>query len=127
MHRMLAIPLFLLAAACGPNRTNQAHVSAAEAFTRRFSESRLSEWKVRAAAAGKDCSVLLIQTSIIMEDSLVEALHYGSGAYSVYDGGVQSFYRHRAFRAAVYKDSTGKIWTYGATTTTEAKSLEHCR
>ncbi|HEX8617247.1 MAG TPA: hypothetical protein VF911_06655 [Thermoanaerobaculia bacterium] len=128
MHRMLGIALFItFTAACNPDRQNNAYVVAAENFTQRCSKSRLAPWNVRAAAAGADCEILVVQTSIILEDSLVEALHYGTGNYGIYDGGVQNFSRNSEFRAVAYKDSTGAVWTYGATTADEAKTLKPCR
>lgn len=126
MHRMLGILLLAALAAACDGGTNNSHVIAANAFTKQYSQSRLARWQVRASAAGDDCTILLVQTSIILEDSLVEALHYGTGAYAVYKGGVQQFYREGAFRAVAYRDSTGRVWTYGATTAAEAQSLKPC-
>jgi hypothetical protein len=117
----------LLACACQSNQAADVHVAAARTFTHLYSESRLSGWKVQARAASADCSVLLIETSIVMEASMIEAMHYGSGAYDVYDGGVQRFYRDRGFRGVAYKDTTGAIWTYGDVTAREAGTLAPCR
>jgi hypothetical protein len=113
--------------ACQSNQAADVHVAAADTFTTIYSKSRLSGWKVTARAASTDCSVLLIDASIIMEDSMIEAMHYGSGAYDVYDGGVQRFYRDRGFRGVAYRDSSGALWTYGAVTALEAETLAPCR
>lgn len=101
-------------------------VMAAGLFTSRYASSSLSGWNVRAAAAGHDCSILLVQVSIVLDDSLVEAMHYGAGAYAVYEGGVQHFYRERTFRGVAYKDGSGKIWTYGGVAMTEAETIVPC-
>jgi hypothetical protein len=127
MRRMLGISLLIAFAAACDGGTSNAYVTAANTFTQHYSQSRLARWNVRASAAGSDCAILIVQTSIILEDSLVEAMHYGAGAYAVYDGGVQNFYRKGAFRGVAYKDSTGRVWTYGATTVAEAHSLKPCR
>lgn len=102
-------------------------VASADQFTQRYAQSRLSGWNVRASAAGTDCAVLFVRANIILEDSMIEAMHYGAGAYDIYDGGVQHFYRQRAFRGVAYKDSSGRVWTYGAVDETEAEALTPCR
>jgi len=100
-------------------------VTAALDFTKRYASSRFAGWKIRAEAAGNDCDVLFVQAGVIMEDSMVEALHYGAGAYGVVEGGVQRFSRDRSFRAVAYKDSSGRIWPYGVTEA-EARTLRPC-
>jgi hypothetical protein len=102
-------------------------IASAHQFTQRYSQSRLSGWNVRASAAGVDCAVLFVRANIILEDSMIEAMHYGAGAYDIYDGGVQHFYRERAFRGVAYQDSSGRVWTYGAVNATEAEALKPCR
>jgi len=101
-------------------------INAANQLTDRYTHSRLAAWNVRAAAAGADCDVVLLTTSIILEDSMVDALHYGAGAYAVYDGGVQRFCRDRSFRGAAYKDASGRIWAYGGITAAQATTLRTC-
>lgn len=110
-----------------PSTTSGQRASAASLFTSHYAQSRMSEWDLQARAAGNDCTVLFVETPMIMDDSIVEALHYGAGAYDVYDGGVQRFYRERSFRAVTYKDGSGKLWTYGAVTEAEAETLEACQ
>lgn len=103
-----------------------ARIVAAEALTARYARSRLATWDIRASAAGADCSVLLVRTSLILEDSMIEALHYGAGAYAVYAGGVQQFYRDGKFRGVAYKDASDRMWAYGELTSGEEKSLTPC-
>jgi hypothetical protein len=119
--------LALLAATCESRpRPSSNHVAAANVFTARYAHSRFAGWKVRASARGRDCDVLLVETDMVMEDSMVEAMHYGAGAYGVIDGGVQRFCRDRAFRGVAYKDSSGRIWAYGDVTAQDAATLPRC-
>ena len=104
-----------------------ARITASNELTERFSKSRLAQWHVRANAAGSGCDVLLIETPVIMADAMVEAVHYGSGAYAVYEHGVQQFYRDHSFRGVAYRDSTARIWTYGRVTEAEAEAIAPCR
>jgi hypothetical protein len=99
---------------------------AADLFTKRYAASRLGNWHIVARAAGPRCGVLFVQTQIILEDSMVEAMHYGTGPYAVYEGGVQHFFRERSFRGVAYRDLTGKLWTFGAVSPAEAESLAPC-
>ena len=125
--RFLFLIVLLLACESNPKPSPvDLRIAAARVFTQRYASSRLAAWKVRAAAAGRDCDVLLVDTSIIMEDSMVEALHYGGGAYDVGGGGVETFCRARAFRGVAYKDSTERIWTYGDVTPDEVQRLRRC-
>lgn len=120
--------LALLIAMCDakPPHSSNNHVAAANVFTDRYAHSRFAGWKVRASARGRDCDVLLVETDMVMEDSMVEAMHYGAGAYGVVDGGVQRFYRDRSFRGVAYKDSSGRIWAYGNVTAQDAATLPRC-
>src|ERR1051325_2643229 len=122
--------LIVLGNSCESNRPTSAataRVTDASAFTHRYAESRLPRWNVRAAAAGDGCRVLFVETAIVMEDSMVEALHYGGGSYDVYRGGVQQFWHDRAFRGVAYKDGTGHLWTFGNVGNAEAAALVACR
>lgn len=109
-----------------PDKTDS-RIAAADAFTSRYAKSRLSGWNIRARASGTDCDVLFVNTAIILEDSMIEAMHYGAGAYDVDTGGVQQFYRDRTFRGVAYKDGSGRIWTYGAVSVAEAEGMRPCR
>lgn len=103
------------------------HMTAARVFTSRCAASRLASWKVRADAAGGDCGILLVETPMILEDTIVEAMHYGTGSYELYRGGVNQFSRARSFRGVAYKDGSGEVWFYGNLSRTEAESLRPCR
>jgi hypothetical protein len=125
--RCLMMTLALLIAMCESHpRSASNHVAAANVFTDRYAHSRFARWNVRASARGRDCDVLLVETDMVMEDSMVEAMHYGAGAYGVVDGGVQRFYRDRSFRGVAYKDSSGRIWAYGGVTARDAATLSQC-
>jgi hypothetical protein len=122
--------LVAIAASCQskprPAKDNDLRVAAASRFTEISTQSRLAAWNVRASAAGQGCDVLLVETSIILEDSMVEALQYGAGAYAVVPGGIDRFYGQHFFRGVAYKDSTGRVWTYGNVTAAEAETLKRC-
>lgn len=116
--------------ACAPRQQpspRQDRIGAASLFTRRCAVSRLAKWNIHGIAAGADCSILLVETSMVLDDSLTEAIHYGTGPYSVVDGGVQHFTRERAFRGVVYRDRTGHVRTYGNLIQGEAEDLQPCR
>ena len=122
--------LILLGGSCEshrPTSSTSERITDAGAFTHRYARSRLARWNVRAHAAGADCGVLFVETAIVMEDSMVEALHYGGGSYDVYQGGVQQFWHDRAFRGVAYKDSTGHLWTFGNVSDAETSALAVCR
>lgn len=128
----LALLFTIAAAMCRPAPASRAsandiRIAAANHFTELYSQSRLSRWDVRASAAGADCTALFITTSIILEDSMIEAMHYGAGPYDIYEGGVSHFYRDRAFRGVAYRDASGRIWTYGAVSPIEAEAFVPCR
>lgn len=116
----------VLATACHPQPAGNPYVAAANTFTLHYRESNLSEWGIRAHASGADCDVLFIETAIVLDDSLVEAIHYGGGGHDVYGGGVQFFYRQRSFRAVAYKDVAGRVWVYGDLTRPDIGSLDSC-
>jgi len=126
IYRLMVVAL--LAAMCESHRapSHEMHIVAANAFTERYAHSRFARWNIRASARGADCDVLLVETDMLMEDSMVDAMHYGAGAYGVVDGGVQRFCRDRTFRAVAYKDSSGRIWAYGGVTASEADQLKRC-
>ena len=105
----------------------QQHMTAARTVTSHCAASRLAGWHVRASAAGNDCGVLLIETPKILEDAIIEAIHYGTGVYDLYDGGVNQFSRARAFRGVVYKDGSGQLWFFGNVSRSEAETLRPCR
>jgi len=110
-----------------PRPTVREHMSAARTVTKDCAASRLASWNVHASAAGTDCGILLIETPMILEDSIIEAMHYGTGAYGLYAGGVNQFSRDRTFRGVAYKDGSGQLWFYGNVSRAEAESLRPCR
>lgn len=122
-----AILLLLVSLAACDSRPNDIRVTHADAFTARYARSRFSGWKIRAEAAGPACDVLRIRTAILIDEMMVETLHYDGGDYDVYEGGVQHFYKERRFRGVVYEDPSGRTWTYGALKPGEAEQLQPCR
>lgn len=102
------------------------HIAAANDLTGRFSRSRLASWNIRASASGADCAVLFIEVPIVLDDSMVEAMHYGAGAYALDGAGVQRFADQRAFRAVTYEDKSRRRWAYGVSRG-EAESLAPCQ
>ena len=102
-------------------------VAAAQILASDCAASKLAALNVRASAAGSDCGVLFIETPMILEDAIVEAMHYGTGAYGLYQGGVNQFSRRRSFRGVTYKDGSGQLWFYGNVSRSEAESLQPCR
>lgn len=130
IFRSAGLAVCLMATVCAPRQQpspREDRIVAASQLTGRCAVSRLAKWNIRGAAAGADCSVLLVDTSMVLEDSLVEAIHYGTGAYAVVDGGVRRFTRERTFRGVAYRDRTGHVWTYGDLTRPEAEELRPCR
>jgi hypothetical protein len=100
---------------------------AARRLTQRYINSPMASWDMRASAAGAGCNVLLIETGMVMETSLVDAIHYGVAAYSFLPGGVKQFGRTNSFRAVAYKDASHYVWKYGDITDAEAQALTPCR
>ena len=128
MIKNITLAVCLLAACAPRQRTpRDARIDAASHLTGRYAVSRLSQWNIRGRAAGTDCSVLLVGTSMVLDDALVEAIHYGAGAYAVVDGGVRRFARDEKFGGVVYRDRTGRVWTYGDITRDQAEELQPCR
>jgi hypothetical protein len=127
IFRTLGLAVCLIACAPQQPSPRENRIAAASLLTGRCAASRLAKWNIRGTAAGADCSILLVDTSMVLEDSLVEAIHYGTGAYAVVDGGVRHFTRERAFRGVAYRDRTGRVWTYGELTQREAEEVRPCR
>ena len=123
MRVTLLILLTLMACSDDPR---EAHIAAAKAFTRHYTQSRLGKWNVRASAAGTGCTVLLVEASIVMDDFMVDALHHGTGAYDVYPGGVEQFARERGFDGVAYKDPRKHLWTYGSAVSHDVATLTPC-
>lgn len=102
------------------------HSDSVNSFNTRYRNSRFSQWDLRASAAGSRCDVLLVQTKILLDEPMIEALHYGAITYDPYEGGVQQFSRDRAFRGVTYRDPSGRVWAYGAVSVREAEKLAPC-
>lgn len=126
-HVAYFLAAVLLVSGCREDRPNGARIAAARMLTQLYRRPVAASWRVRATAAGKDCSVLFVQTPLVLEDSLVEALQYGAGPGDVYRGGAQQFSQERTFRGVAYRDGTGHVWAYGSVTTDEAERLLPCR
>ncbi|HKO56966.1 MAG TPA: hypothetical protein VJ276_13910 [Thermoanaerobaculia bacterium] len=109
------------------DRGQTQRVRAAADLTSLYAGSQFESWDVHADAAGALCNVLLIRTPVVMESSMVDAMHRGSGEYEVDGGGVQSFYLEQTFRGVAYTDGSGRVWTYGAVREAEVEELEPCR
>ena len=128
LFRNVALVAGLIACAPAPQHSaRHDRIEAASLLAARFAASPLAKWNVRGTAAGADCGVLVVETPMVLEDSLVEAIHYGTGAGAVYDGGVRHFSRERAFRGVVYRDATGRVWMYGDLSQADQEKLEPCR
>jgi hypothetical protein len=98
----------------------------AEFLTARYA-LKLPQWNVSAHAAGPRCDVLVLDAGVIMEDSMIEAMHFGTGPYQEVTGSLQRFYHQQGFRGVAYRDKSEKIWTYGNVTEQEAPALVPCR
>lgn len=121
MRRMTRLALVFALAACrGPRAGDEAATNAA-LFTMQHAKHHL-----HAAVGGSDCHVLVIETETKFDDDLVESIQFGTGEYVAF-GGADQFARDHGFRAEVYRDPAGGLWTYGATTRDEAQSMPRCR
>ena len=125
--RGLTLVLFLAACQRPTGSSGDLHVTAAKALTRSYAESRMTSWKIRARAAGPRCQLLYVETAALMEDWKIEALQFGSGPYDVIEGGLQNYSRTHGFRGVVYRDPSGRTWTYGAVTSAEASQVQPCQ
>jgi hypothetical protein len=117
----------LLLLGCCTEHVTRPQVPAVRDLAPHLARPPYAQWKFDAAAAGDDCAVLFLRSRVLLDDSSVEAIHYGAGGYALPDGGLQQFARDRSFRAVVYRDASGVLWTHGATTRREAESLVECR
>jgi len=130
LFRSVGLVMCVIATVCAPRQQpspRDERIAAASLLTRRCAASRLAKWNIRGVAAGADCSILLVDTSMVLDDSLVEAIHYGTGPYAVVDGGVRQFTRLRAFRGVAYRDRIGRVRSYGNLTQREAEELQPCQ
>jgi len=122
MNRLPALGILILLLACEIHPAAERPVAAAHTLGQRYATQKL-----QIHAAGDDCLILLIRTKTALDNTTVESIHYGTGEHRAYDGGIQQFAEDRGFRAVAYKDAEGGLWTYGAITRDEAKSMPICR
>jgi hypothetical protein len=122
MNRFPALGLLTMLAACNFNPAAKVSIDAANRLAEQCSKEKLE-----ARAAGDDCLVVLLRADLPLDDTTVESIHYGTGDLTTYPGGVQQFLEDAKFRAAVYEDADGQLWTYGSITKDEARSLPACR
>jgi hypothetical protein len=102
------------------------YVRDAEFLTARYA-LKLPQWNIRARAAGPRCDVLVLHVGVILEESMIEAMHFGTGPYEEVTGSLQRFYHQQGFRGVAYHDKSEKIWTYGNVSEQEARALVPCR
>jgi hypothetical protein len=102
------------------------HADSIDRFNQLYAKSRFSHWNMHASAAGSRCDVLFVQAAVLLDEPMIEALHYGAMTYDMYEGGVRQFSRDRAFRGVTYTDPSGRIWTYDAVDIREAEKLTPC-
>jgi hypothetical protein len=121
MQWLLSLGLALILFDCYANKAADEQLAAADQFTEEHQRHDLG-----AEVGGTDCRVLLIHAAMRLDDSLVESIQYGTEPYDAL-GGVEELMARRRFRAAVYRDPSGRLWTYGSTTRDEAKSMPRCR
>jgi hypothetical protein len=100
-------------------------VTAATDLARLYAKSKLAAWDVTAVAIGSDCGILFVATPVVMEETMVAAMHYGAGSYRVIEGGIDRYSRQSRFRGVVYRDGSGMVWPYGDASKTEP--LTPCR
>jgi len=116
MKRAIALAMILVAACAkaeSERQQQERQITAAEELTALYSKSVLVPWGVEAVAAGVDCKVLFVHVAVIMDDRMVEALHYGGGRYSVTPDGLERFYREHGFRGIAYEDDGRRQWVSG--------------
>jgi hypothetical protein len=129
LTRSIIIGALCIVLSCNSKQSSRTniHVTAATLLTERYAAAPFAAWHIRVTAAGSDCSVLVVQTQIILEDTMIEAMHYGAGAYNTFPGGVKQFTTDHAFRGVIYKDVSGRSWPYGTVTEREQEAVTPCR
>ena len=122
MKRLPHIAVLIALLGCDFNPAADVPVAAAHTLAQRYTAQKL-----RIHAAGNDCRILFVRTKTTFDDATVESIHYGTSESGSYDGGIQQFAEDNRFRAVVYRDAAGGLWTYGATTHDEAREMRPCR
>jgi hypothetical protein len=120
MHWLLTAALALALFACNTHQAGEDRVAAADLFTQAYERQELE-----AFVGGADCLALIIRANTRLDDSVVESMQYGTGPYVAF-GGVEVFAEKRRFRAVVYRDAADGLWTYGAVSRDEARSMPRC-
>ena len=115
MKRLPHIAVLIAMFACDFNPAAEAPVNAASTLAKRYEQQKLN-----IHAAGHDCRILVVQANTPLDRATVESLHYRTD-------GIQQSAEDEKFRAVVYRDEAGGMWTYGATTLEEAKEMRLCR
>lgn len=82
---------------------------AAERLTALCASSPLAGLHIKARA---EAGFLVVSFGGPASMDQVEALHYGTGAYAITDGGVRRYYRSHGFRGVVYRDTLGEVRRY---------------
>ena len=127
MRYFLILAIFATACETQPQPDGRhERVAAAAMLTTRYAREPFTKWRIRADAAGMQCDVLVINANIILEESMVDALHTGVGDYGVVSGGLRRFSSERAFRAVAYRDATGRVWAYGGVSAEDAVRMRRC-
>jgi hypothetical protein len=92
-----------------------------------FASSQLRGFEIHAAAAGKNCDILLVTFYVRMEDPMIHAMHNGALIYGqILPGGVSGFASQHGFRGVVYQDGDDRTWSYGNVTPGEASNAKSC-
>ena len=120
MQSLLKTGLALVLLACNAQPVSEEHAAAAKLLTQAYEGQKLE-----AFVAGSDCLALVIHAGTRLDDSLVESMQYGTGHYVAF-GGIEAFAEKRRFRAVVYRDAAERLWTYGAVSLEEARSMPRC-
>ena len=120
MVRLLIPALALTLFACHTHHAKADRIAAADLLTQAYERQQLE-----AFVGGTDCLALIIRANTRLDDSLVESMQYGTGPYVAF-GGVEVFAEQRRFRAVVYRDAADGLWTYGAVSRHEARSMPRC-
>lgn len=92
-----------------PKQQKRALILAADELTGMFHVHPLDEYRITAYASGQDCTTLLLTSTIVLDDNMVEDLHFGGGV-PAYRNGVMGFALARGFSRVKYVDTWGKTW-----------------
>ncbi|MGN6186587.1 MAG: hypothetical protein ACTHQM_23365 [Thermoanaerobaculia bacterium] len=121
MNRWIFLCVVILAA-CRPDTPESLRIDAARQFVRECKRNGSPRWSFRAHAMGDTCDVLVVESLVPLDQRMVDRVHYAAPGRS----GVQTFLDDHRFRAAAYTDPKNGLWTFGAITREEARSLKPC-